>query len=61
MGSSMHLDGRKHQRRINLTYCNVCDVRATSNADMIQHLRGTRHQVAMLAMPGLHAYFVLIQ
>jgi len=44
-----HVAGFKHRQRMELTYCAVCCVRATSHHDMIQHLRGMRHQVSMLA------------
>ena len=41
-----HLDGRKHQQRVGLKHCDICNVRATSFKNMIQHLRGARHQVS---------------
>ena len=42
-----HLDGRKHQQRMNLTHCDICDVRTSGHRQMIQHLLGRRHQVRL--------------
>jgi len=45
-----HVAGYKHRQRMDLTYCAVCGVQATSHCDMIQHLRGMRHQVSLPLM-----------
>ena len=45
-----HEAGFKHRQRMDLTYCAICGVQATSHRDMIQHLRGMRHQVHLLVM-----------
>jgi len=45
-----HLDGRKHQQRLDLTYCDLCNVETNSFELMIDHLSGRRHQVAILGM-----------
>ncbi len=46
-----HVAGARHQERMGMTtYCGICKVRTTSQHDMIQHLRGTRHWVSMPAV-----------
>ncbi len=44
-----HLAGRKHQERMDLFHCDICNYDGIDAAAMIQHLRGRRHEVSQHA------------